>query len=114
MPTETLDTTGRNEPVADQAVSFADLGLAEPLLRGVEALGYTTPTRVQVDMIPVALTGKDILAQSRTGTGKTAAFGLPILHQIDVGPPIEALILVPTRELAVQVAEDLKIGRAHV
>ncbi len=108
MPTETLDTTGRNEPVADQSVSFADLGLAEPLLRGVEALGYTTPTRVQVDMIPVALTGKDILAQSRTGTGKTAAFGLPLLHQIEVGTPIEALILVPTRELAMQVAGDLK------
>jgi len=108
MPTETLDTTGRNEPVADRSVRFAELGLAQPLLRAVEALGFTTPTRVQADMIPVALTGKDILAQSRTGTGKTAAFGLPLLHQIDGDTPIEALILVPTRELAVQVDEDLK------
>ena len=73
MPTETHETTGRNEPVADQTVSFADLGLAEPLLRGIEALGFTTPTKVQVDMIPVALTGKDILAQSRTGTGPSFA-----------------------------------------
>ncbi len=107
MPTKTPDRTGRNETVADQSVSFADLGLAKPLLRAVEALGFVTPTRVQKDLIPVALTGKDILGQSRTGTGKTAAFGLPLLQQITGETPLQALILVPTRELAVQVYEDL-------
>ena len=97
-----------NEAGKDQSASFADLGLSEPLLRGIDKLGYEHPTRVQVEMIPPALAGKDILAQSRTGTGKTAAFGLPILQRSDPGTPFQTLILAPTRELAVQVSEDLR------
>ena len=97
-----------NEAGKDQTASFADLGLSEPLLRAIDKLGYEHPTRVQVEMIPPALAGKDILAQSRTGTGKTAAFGLPILQRSDPGTPFQTLILAPTRELAVQVGEDLR------
>jgi len=107
MPSETMHKAGRDETMADPSVSFADLGLSDQLLRAVEALGFETPTKVQVDLIPIALTGKDILGQSRTGTGKTAAFGLPLLQQISGDVPIEVLILVPTRELAMQVTEEL-------
>ena len=82
MPSETMHKAGRDETMADPSVGFADLGLSDQLLRAVEALGFETPTKVQVDLIPIALTGKDILGQSRTGTGKTAAFGLPLLQQI--------------------------------
>ncbi|MHC4099361.1 MAG: DEAD/DEAH box helicase [Planctomycetota bacterium] len=101
-----------NDAGKDQSASFADLGLSEPLLRGIDKLGYEHPTRVQTEMIPPALAGKDILAQSRTGTGKTAAFGLPILQRSDPGTPFQTLILAPTRELAVQVGDDLRdLGR---
>ncbi len=107
MPSDTMDKPGRDETMAEPSVSFADLGLSDQLLKAVGALGFETPTKVQVDMIPLALSGKDILGQSRTGTGKTAAFGLPLLQQISGNVAIEVLILVPTRELAIQVTEEL-------
>ncbi len=107
MTSETMDKPGRDETMAEPSVSFADLGLSDQLLKAVEALGFETPTKVQVDLIPIALAGKDILGQSRTGTGKTAAFGLPLLQQISGDVAIEVLILVPTRELAIQVTEEL-------
>ncbi|MEA2059016.1 MAG: DEAD/DEAH box helicase [Thermodesulfobacteriota bacterium] len=93
-------------------MSFDTLGLRTPLLRAVEALGHTTPTPVQEQAIPSVFTGKDILAGARTGTGKTAAFALPILQQLDqekgkTHHP-RALILTPTRELAAQVQNDFK------
>jgi ATP-dependent RNA helicase DeaD len=104
MPTAAIVNDAQN----DQSATFAELGLSEPLLRAVDKLGFKTPTRVQIDMIPPALAGKDVLAQSRTGTGKTAAFGLPILQRLDGETPFQVLILCPTRELAVQVGEDLR------
>jgi ATP-dependent RNA helicase DeaD len=95
---------------------FAALGLAPEIVASVTALGYEEPTPVQVETIPMMLSGRDLLAQAATGTGKTAAFALPMLQRIagsDTGPSTElrasrrtaGLVLVPTRELAMQVAE---------
>ncbi|NLH18324.1 MAG: DEAD/DEAH box helicase [Phycisphaerae bacterium] len=87
---------------------FASIGLSDPLVRGILATGYTAPTEIQSQAIPAALEGRDILGCAQTGTGKTAAFVLPILHLLSHRHPqwgkgILSLILVPTRELAVQV-----------
>ncbi len=86
--------------------SFATLGLAEPVARAVADLGYETATAVQVRCIPPLLAGRDVLGQAQTGTGKTAAFALPLLSRLDpsTGGP-QVLVLTPTRELALQVAE---------
>ncbi len=88
--------------------TFAELGLRPDLLDGITKMGFVHPTHVQSKLIPLALEGKDILGQSKTGTGKTAAFGLPILHQTDGKSPFASLILVPTRELAIQVTHELR------
>ena len=87
---------------------FADLGIEVPLLKGLADMGFKEPTDVQKQLIPAALAGKDILGQARTGTGKTAAFGLPILQQIDPAGRLQAMCLVPTRELAVQVSGEIQ------
>jgi ATP-dependent RNA helicase DeaD len=97
--------TSAREPAA----SFADLGLSESLVAVVAELGYEEPTAVQRETIPVMLAGQDLVAQAATGTGKTAAFALPILQRLAATPRVKkkprALVLVPTRELAMQVAE---------
>ena len=93
---------------------FAALGLDDELLSSLASLGYEEPTPVQREAIPVLLTGQDVLGQAATGTGKTAAFALPILQTIGSGAPAvpTALVVVPTRELAVQVSEAMfKYGR---
>jgi ATP-dependent RNA helicase RhlE len=99
------------------ATSFAELGLRPELLRAVDEAGYTTPTPIQVQAIPVVLAGKDVMGGAQTGTGKTAGFALPILQKLapmaNVSPsparhPVRALILTPTRELAVQVEESFR------
>jgi ATP-dependent RNA helicase DeaD len=88
--------------------SFADLGLREPIVRTLDALGYEAPTPIQERTIPVLLSGRDLIGQAQTGTGKTAAFALPILEKIDPEQrQTQALVLTPTRELAMQVAEAL-------
>ncbi len=92
---------------------FTAMGLSDPLLRGVLAGGYTTPTEIQSQAIPAALDGRDIIGCAQTGTGKTAAFVLPILHRIcGQTPPkkrvIRSLILTPTRELAVQIEQSIR------
>jgi len=89
---------------------FTTLGLHSDLLRGVSALGFTRPTPIQADAIPPALAGRDVLASAMTGSGKTAAFVLPIAQRLMDKPRgmTRALILTPTRELAAQIAEDLK------
>jgi len=94
---------------------FRSLSLSPSLLAVVEELGYRKPTFVQTECIPVLLAGKDLVAQSKTGSGKTAAFGLPILQNLDVGARvIQALVVCPTRELCAQVARELrKLGRRH-
>jgi ATP-dependent RNA helicase RhlE len=89
---------------------FSDFGLHPDLLRGVESMGYTQPTPIQQDAIPPALAGRDVLACAMTGSGKTAAFLLPILHRL-IGKPrgtTRALVLAPTRELAAQIVEHLE------
>ena len=94
--------------------SFAELGLRPELLRAVTEAGYTTPTPIQTQAIPLILAGKDVMGGAQTGTGKTAGFALPILHKLaptaNTSPsparhPVRALILTPTRELAIQVEE---------
>ncbi|OGT70764.1 MAG: ATP-dependent RNA helicase RhlE [Gammaproteobacteria bacterium RIFCSPLOWO2_02_FULL_56_15] len=98
-------------------MTFATLGLSEPLLRAVEATGYTQPTPIQAKAIPAVLAGRDIMAAAQTGTGKTAGFTLPMLQRLDALPqqkhrPVRALLLVPTRELAAQVhASILTYGK---
>ena len=94
--------------IFDTEQSFADIGLDSFLQKAVEKLGFTHPTVIQSKLIPLALTGSDVLGQSRTGSGKTAAFGLPALHILEEEDAYGALILVPTRELAIQVAAELE------
>src|SRR6476661_717043 len=97
------------------AVGFGALGLGDDILGALTALGYEEPTPVQRETIPLMLEGRDVLAQAATGTGKTAAFALPMLQRIsrDTGRRVAGLVLVPTRELAMQVAEAIhKYGRA--
>jgi len=90
------------------STSFADLGLKPEILQGIEDQGFEFPTMIQATLIPPALEGRDILGQSKTGTGKTAAFGLPALQIADKGSPFACLCLVPTRELAIQVARECR------
>ncbi|MGB7394960.1 MAG: DEAD/DEAH box helicase [Pricia sp.] len=94
-------------------MTFQELGLAEPILKAVEKEGYTHPTPIQEKAIPILLRGKDLLGVAQTGTGKTAAFGIPILHHLyntrngEHGKrPIKALVVTPTRELAIQIGES--------
>jgi len=86
-------------------ILFENLGLHEPLLKGVKAMGYTIPTPIQEKAIPVALEGKDIVGCAQTGTGKTAAFILPLLQQMGQQRGIKALVVTPTRELAGQIVD---------
>ena len=93
-------------------MSFSKLGLSEPILKAVAELGYTKPTSIQKQAIPVILSGRDLVAAAQTGTGKTASFVLPILEAFNTerklrGKRIRALILVPTRELAIQVEANV-------
>jgi ATP-dependent RNA helicase RhlE len=95
------------------SLSFADLGLCEPIVNAVTSEGYTAPTPIQSEAIPQVLEGRDLFGCAQTGTGKTAAFALPIIHRLmqagtpsaKVRRPIRALILAPTRELAIQIAD---------
>ncbi len=95
-------------------LTFAALGLAEPLQTALQAENYVTPTPIQAQSIPLLMTGRDLLGIAQTGTGKTAAFALPILHhlatnEIQLAPKsVRALVLAPTRELAVQIADSFK------
>ena len=126
--TTTDDDTVVHEAVADDApydtenderqdeespAGFASLGLCDELLAALDELGYEEPTPIQSETIPLLLTGRDLLGQAATGTGKTAAFALPALQLIDTKRrEPQVLVLVPTRELAVQVSEAMfKYGR---
>lgn len=89
-------------------VSFSDFNLSPALLTNVEALGFVAPTPIQEKAIPILLSGQDLIGQAQTGTGKTAAFGLPLLNNIDSSKKyVQALVLAPTRELAQQVGDAL-------
>ncbi len=105
---------------SDPSITFASLGLAAPVMQAVAAMGYETPTPIQAEAIPHLLEGRDLLGQAQTGTGKTAAFALPLLSRLDTRTrPPQVLVLTPTRELALQVAEAFKsyakqLDRFHV
>ena len=92
---------------ATVAVTFADLGLSEPMLEALREAGYKHPTPIQAQAVPLALKGRDLIGLAQTGTGKTAAFTIPIIERLLGGPHrTRALILTPTRELCVQVEES--------
>jgi len=94
--------------------SFADLGLAPAILRAVDEVGYEAPSAIQSAAIPPLLAGRDLLGQAQTGTGKTAAFALPLLSRLDPAAGLQILVLTPTRELALQVAEAMQTYARHL
>src|SRR5688572_5794159 len=95
-----------NEPLSDD---FASLALDPALQQGAQALGYTQMTPVQAQSLPAILDGRDLIAQAPTGSGKTAAFGLGLLHRLDPAQTtVQALVLCPTRELADQIGKQLR------
>jgi ATP-dependent RNA helicase DeaD len=99
----------------ESTASFADLKLSAPVLRALGEVGYESPSPIQRETIPVLLSGKDMLGQAQTGTGKTAAFALPALHKIDLTQKDpQVLVLVPTRELALQVSEAFLRYATHL
>ncbi|PZE56311.1 ATP-dependent RNA helicase [Curtobacterium sp. MCPF17_047] len=106
-PAEAVD----EEPV----ITFADLGLSEPVLKAVKDIGYETPSAIQAATIPILLEGRDVVGLAQTGTGKTAAFALPVLSRMESGAKLpQALVLSPTRELALQVCEAFEQYASHM
>ena len=100
-------------------MSFSDLGLRAEILRSISDQGYTEPTPIQAQAIPVVLQGHDLMAAAQTGTGKTAGFTLPILQLLSTRPAAHrarprALVLTPTRELAAQVEESVRTYGRHL
>ncbi len=96
------------------APSFADLGLSRATLQALRDVGYEAPSPIQQQAIPALLDGRDVIGQAQTGTGKTAAFGLPILQYVDPGDSaVQALVLTPTRELCIQVTQALRTYGSH-
>src|SRR5919204_3749946 len=94
--------------------TFAELGLSEPLLEALRDVGYESPSPIQEQTIPLLLEGRDVIGQAQTGTGKTAAFGLPMIQFVDAtDPETQALVLTPTRELCIQVTQALRAYGAH-
>src|SRR3984957_8861230 len=120
--TTTMDESPEIDPEVDgvpaSAKTFRDFGIAEPICAALEAEGITTAFPIQALTLPVALDGHDLIGQARTGSGKTLAFGIPILERLDRTTREKAsprsLIVVPTRELAIQVADDLRLAGARM
>ncbi|MCU0682728.1 MAG: DEAD/DEAH box helicase, partial [Polyangiaceae bacterium] len=121
---QTTSRAGDEQALGAPAARFDDLGLIEPLLRALRAEGYERPTPIQLQSIPPALTGRDVLGCAQTGTGKTAAFALPILQRLAAAAPapapgraprpVRALILSPTRELAAQIGDSFTAYGRHL
>ncbi|MDL2307825.1 DEAD/DEAH box helicase, partial [Desulfovibrio sp. OttesenSCG-928-C06] len=104
-----------NDSSSELKMSFEDLNLSKDLLKGVAELGFEEPSPIQAMAIPFIMEGRDVVGQAQTGTGKTAAFSLPILNDINVrSKKVQALVLCPTRELAVQVAEEVTSLATHL
>lgn len=98
-----------------QQIKFSDLGLSEPVMQGLNDAGYEAPSPIQAEIIPYVLDNRDVLGQAQTGTGKTAAFALPVLSKIDTSlRDPQVLVLAPTRELAIQVAEAFQKYGSHI
>ncbi len=105
------DSTAENIPVEETTKGFTEFGLGTDLLRGIAEAGFTEPTLIQQQAIPVLMAGRDLIGQALTGSGKTAAFGLPAMELIRGKSGLQFLVLVPTRELAAQVSSELfKLG----
>ena len=97
------------------SITFSDLNLATPVLKAVEEAGYESPSAIQAESIPHILDGRDLMGQAQTGTGKTAAFALPLLSRLDMtSKDTQILVLAPTRELAIQVAEAMQSYARHL
>ena len=113
LPTQegTQDSTPIPAPVEESA--FADFPLRETTLRAIEAMGYTRPTAIQAAVLPALLAGHDVVGQAQTGSGKTAAFGIPLVERLQHTGVVGAIVLVPTRELCRQVADELEKLAQH-
>ncbi len=113
---DAADPTNSPADSAAQAVPFRDLDISEEICSGLEAAGIFTTFPIQALALPLALRGQDIIGQARTGTGKTLAFGIPLLQLIGDGPAgaPQSLVVVPTRELAIQVADDLRTAAVNM
>src|SRR4051812_5054839 len=110
-----MTLTDPTTPATVSGPAFADLGLPEALERAIADLGFEIPSAIQAEAIPALLAGRDITGVAQTGTGKTAAFGLPLLAAIDPElRQVQALVLTPTRELAMQVAEAIESFARHL
>ena len=112
------EAEGQLQPEAGTK-TFRDLGVAEPICAALEAAGITVAFPIQALAVPIALDGQDLIGQARTGTGKTLAFGIPLLQRLDETPGGQrsaprSLVVVPTRELAIQVADDLRIAGSRL
>nr|BFF14712.1 hypothetical protein GCM10025699_60150 [Microbacterium flavescens] len=96
-------------------MTFTDLSIDQDMVDALAAKGIVEPFPIQTQTIPLALSGQDIIGQAKTGTGKTLGFGLPIAQRIgvDPSPGVKVLVVVPTRELCVQVAEDLEVATSN-
>lgn len=111
---ETLEETISDE-ASDGQIKFSDLNLPAEICSALEASGYINPTAIQAATIPAMLEGRDVLGQAQTGTGKTAAFALPLLTRINVeNPATQVLVLTPTRELAIQVSDSFQRYAQHM
>ena len=105
-----MEVSKANETIQckEKVTTFVDLGVSKEIIKAVSDMGFEEPTPIQKMSIPVALQKQDIIGQAQTGTGKTAAFGIPILENIDISAPgPQAIVLSPTRELAIQSAEEI-------
>ena len=99
----------------DTVTAFDQLALSKPILKALDGVGYETPSPIQAQTIPLLLEGEDVLGQAQTGTGKTAAFALPMLSRLDLNQKDpQVLVLAPTRELAIQVAEAFQKYASHM
>ncbi|QSX76130.1 DEAD/DEAH box helicase [Lysobacter arenosi] len=115
MSAETPNTPSTDPSADTPSIKFSDLGLPEPLMRALADVGYESPSPIQAATIPPLLEGRDVLGQAQTGTGKTAAFALPVLARIDPNQRApQTLVLAPTRELAIQVAEAFQKYAHHL
>ncbi len=109
------DQTQAEAPTEPAAMTFSDLGLSQPVLKALREIGYETPSAIQAATIPTLLAGRDVVGMAQTGTGKTAAFALPIVDRLELSQKNpQALVLAPTRELALQVCEAFEKYAGHL
>lgn len=106
------DNAQENSSQEEKTITFDDLGLKKEILKSIKFAGFTAPSPIQEQAIPVVMSGRDMVGQAHTGTGKTAAFSLPALHNMQLNGSVELLVITPTRELATQVSDEIfKYGK---